>query len=109
MERQKETHNGEYGKGKVEPYDGPPLCSRVIFTFVYIRGQTAYKHLAGEAFDAFTVLVGVTVGGAEDSWNTLVAVAVVEEIVVDGEEGGASCGGGGNGVQFSNMERTQMK
>lgn len=65
----------------------------VLFTFVYIRGQTAYEHLAGEALDAFTVLVGVTVGGAEDSGDTLVAVAIIEEIVVDGEEGGASCGG----------------
>lgn len=62
----------------------------VVLTFIYVRGQTSHKHLAGEALDAFPVLVGVTVGGAEDAWDTLVAVAVVEEIVINREEGGAA-------------------
>lgn len=59
-------------------------------TFIYIRGQTSYKHLTGEAFDALSILVGVTAGGAEDSWSTMVAVAIVEEIVINREEGGAT-------------------
>lgn len=59
-------------------------------TFVDVRRQAAHKHLAGEALDALAVLVGVAVGGAEDPRDTLVAVAVVEEIVIDGEEGGAA-------------------
>lgn len=62
----------------------------VVLTFIYVRGQTSHKHLAGEALDAFPVLVGVTVGGAKDSWDTLVAVAIIEEIVINREEGGAA-------------------
>lgn len=56
-------------------------------TFVNVGGQTADKHLPGEALDALPVLVGVTVRGAQDA---LVAVAVVEEIVINGEKGGAA-------------------
>lgn len=67
-----------------------PCCA--VLTFIYVRRQTSNKHLTGEALDALPILVGVTVGGAEDSWDTLVAVAIVEEIVVNGEEGGAACG-----------------
>lgn len=62
-----------------------------VLTFIYVRRQTANKHLTGEALDALPILVGVTVGGAEDSWDTLVAVPIIEEIVVNGEEGGAAC------------------
>lgn len=61
-----------------------------LLTFIYIRGQTSYKHLTGEALDALSILVGVTAGGAEDSWNTMVAVAIVEEIVINREERGAT-------------------
>lgn len=59
-------------------------------TFIYVRGQTSHKHLAGEALNAFPVLVGVTAGGAQDPGDTLVAVAIVEEIVINREEGGAA-------------------
>lgn len=65
-------------------------CVTVVLTFVYVGGQTSHKHLTGEALDAFPVLVRVTVGGAKDSWDALVAVAVIEEVVIDGEEGGAA-------------------
>ncbi len=34
--------------------------------------------------------MGVTVGGAKDSWDTLVAVTIIEEIVINREEGGAA-------------------
>lgn len=34
--------------------------------------------------------MGVTVWRAEDSWDTLVAVAIIEEIVINREEGGAA-------------------
>ncbi len=61
-----------------------------VLTFIYVGGQTSHKHLTGEALDAFPVLMGVTVGGAEDSWDTLVAVAIVKEIVINREEGGAA-------------------
>lgn len=61
-----------------------------LFTFVDVRRQAAHKHLAGEALDALAILVGVAVGGAEDPRDTLVAVAVVKEIVINGEEGGAA-------------------
>lgn len=60
------------------------------FTFIYVRWQTAHKHLAGEALDAFPVLVGVTVVGTEDSWDTLAAVAIVKKIVINRKEGGAA-------------------
>ena len=59
-------------------------------TFINVRGQAAHEHLAREALDALAVLVRVAVGGAQHPGNALVAVAVVKEIVVDGEERGAS-------------------
>lgn len=58
--------------------------------FVDIRGQTSHKHFTGEALDAFPVLVRVAVGRAEHTRDTLVAVAVIEEVVVDGEQRGAT-------------------
>lgn len=60
-------------------------------TFVDVGGQAAHEHLAGEALHALPVLVGVTAVGAVDSRDALVAVAVVKEVVVNGEEGGATC------------------
>lgn len=63
----------------------------VALTFVYVRRQTAYKHFAGEALNSLPILVGVTVGGAQDSRDTLVAVSVVEEIVINGEERRTAC------------------
>lgn len=71
--------------GRVAGFFIPPLV-----TFVDVGRQAAHKHLAGEAFNALAVLVGVAVGGAQDPRDTLVAVAVVEEIVIDREEGGAA-------------------
>lgn len=65
----------------------------VGLTFVYVRRQTAHKHFAGEALNSLPILVGVTVGRAQDSRDTLVAVPVVEEIVVNGEERRTSCWG----------------
>lgn len=74
-----------------------PLCfshthTQLSFlsTFIDVRGQAAHKHLAGEALNALAVLVGVAVGGAEDPRDALVAVAVIEEIVINREEGGAA-------------------
>lgn len=63
----------------------------VTLTFVYVRRQTAYKHFAGEALNPLPILVGVTVGGAQDSGDTLVAVSIVEEIVINGEERRTAC------------------
>lgn len=66
---------------------------RVTLTFVYIGRQPADEHFAREALDPLPVLVGVAVGGAQDARDALVAVSVVEEIVIDGEERRASCWG----------------
>lgn len=63
----------------------------VTLTFVYVRRQTAYKHFAGEALNSLPILVGVTVRGAQDSRDTLVAVSVVKEIVINGEERRTAC------------------
>lgn len=61
-----------------------------LLTFVYVRRQTSHKHLTREALDAFPVLVRVTVGRAKDSWDTLVAMAIIKEIVINREERGAA-------------------
>lgn len=63
----------------------------VCRTFIDVRGQAAHKHFAGEPLDALPVLMGVTVRRPQDPRDTLVAMAVVQETVVNGEEGGASC------------------
>lgn len=65
----------------------------VALTFVYIGRQPAHEHFAREALDSLPVLVGVAVGGAQDSRDALVAVSVVEEIVINGEERRTSCWG----------------
>lgn len=62
------------------------MGKKASLTFVDVRGQTAYEHFAGEALDSLPVLVRVTVGGAEDSRDTLVPVPVIKEIVINGEE-----------------------
>lgn len=70
------------------------LKSRCLaLTFVYVRRQTTYEHFAGETLNSLPVLVGVTVGGAQDSRDALVAVSVVEEIVINGEERRTACWG----------------
>lgn len=65
----------------------PGKEAKTSLTFIDVWGQTAHEHLTGEALDAFAVLVGVTVGGSED---TLVTVPIVKETVLDGEQGGAA-------------------
>jgi len=75
-------------KGQAEQQHHHKLS--VVFTFVYVRRQTSHKHLTRETLDALPVLVGVTVRGAKNSWDTLVAVAIIEEIVINRKEGGAA-------------------
>lgn len=69
-------------------YALPPL------TFIYVRGQAAHKHFAGETLDALPVLVGVTVRAKP--WDALVTVPIIKEAVFNGEQGGAAWRRGGH-------------
>lgn len=71
----------------------PKKARCVTLTFVDVRRQTTDEHFAGETLNSLPVLVGVTVGGAQDPRDTLVAVSVVEEIVINGEERRTACWG----------------
>lgn len=61
-----------------------------ILTFIYVWRQASNKHLTREALNALPVLVWVAVRGAKDSWDTLVAVAIIKKIVIDRKEGGTA-------------------
>lgn len=78
---------------------------KVILTFIYVRRQPPHKNLTGEALDALPVLMGETVWGSKDSWNTLIAVAIVEEIVVNREKGGAAWWGHRGKVRTQQIEK----
>lgn len=68
------------------------FCSPVtLLTFINIWRKTSHKHLTGETLNALSVLVRVTVGRAKNSRDTLVAMAIIKEDIVNRKQGWAPC------------------
>lgn len=73
--------------GQEKQHDSQNCYAVPLLTFIDIWRKASHEHLAGEAFNALPVLVRVTVRRAKNSRDTLVAMTIVKEDIVDGKQG----------------------